>query len=389
MLKYLDEKKIKLAFGLFLVVSISYLFFSSPEKIHLKSASPLQEDSPSYTQTNEYQYIISLQESFIRVAKAIKPAVVNIRTLHQTEKTRSRFSFFKNKFSFENFQNFLAEIFKPKKYRVENLGSGVIISPKGYILTNHHVIKNAEHLLVQLSDNRKFEGTLIGSDRKTDLAIIKISSFRSFPQAPLGDSDNLEVGQWVVAIGNPYGLDRTVTVGVISAKGRSDLGITTYENFIQTDASINPGNSGGPLLDLEGNVIGINTAIIGEGTGIGFAIPIKMAKLISEELIKNGKVERGWLGAGIQSLTPELAKTFNMDSQKGVLVNEVIPEAPAYKGGLKQGDIIIMFNGSDVTSPKSLQKMVAFAKVGKTVEVKVLRNGEMKTIKIKVERMKS
>lgn len=389
MLKFLDKKKITLAFGLFLVISISYLLFSSPEKINLKPAKSLQEDSPSSAQSDEYKYIISLQESFIRAAKSIKPAVVNIRALQQDQKTHGGFHFSKDKFSFESFQSFLGEIFKPKKYSVENLGSGVIISPKGYILTNYHVIENAEHLLVQLSDNRRFEGTLIGADKKTDLAVIKINSFRSFPQAPLGNSENLKVGQWVIAIGNPYGLDRTVTVGVVSAKGRSDLGITTYENFIQTDASINPGNSGGPLLDLEGNVVGINTAIIGQGTGIGFAIPIEIAKLISEELIKNGKVERGWLGAGIQPLTPELAKTFNTDSQKGVLVNKIIPEAPAHKGGLKQGDIIVVFDGSNVTSPKALQKMVAFAKIGNIVEVKVLRNGEMKTIKIIVEKMKS
>ena len=389
MLKFLDEKKNKFAFGLFLVVSISYLLFSSPEKIDLNPSEALEEVSPSHTQTDEYKYIISLQESFVSVAKSIKPAVVNIRTFNQTQKTHSGFHFFNNKFSFERLENFLDKIFKPKIYSVENLGSGVIVSPKGYILTNHHVIENAEHLLVQLSDNRSFEGTLIGTDKKTDLAVIKIDSFKSLPQAPLGDSDNIKVGQWVVAIGNPYGLDRTVTVGVVSAKGRSDLGITTYENFIQTDASVNPGNSGGPLLDLEGNVVGINTAIIGQGTGIGFAIPIKMAKLISEDLIKNGKVERGWLGASIQPLTPELAKTFKTAFQKGVLVNEVIPKAPAHKGGLKQGDIIVVFDGNDVTSPKVLQKMVAFAKIGKTVEVKVLRNGEMKTIKIIVEKIKS
>ena len=389
MLKFLDEKKIKFAFGLFLVISISYLLFSSPEKIDLIPSESLKEVSPSQTQTDEYKYIISLQESFISVAKSIKPAVVNIRTLYQTQKTPGGFHLFKNKFSFEKFQNLLGEMIKPKKYSVENLGSGVIISPRGYILTNYHVIKNAEHLLVQLSDNRSFEGVLIGSDKKTDLAVIKIDSFKSLPQAPLGDSENIKVGQWVVAIGNPYGLDRTVTVGVISAKGRSDVGITTYENFIQTDASINPGNSGGPLLDLEGNVVGINTAIIGEGTGIGFAIPIKMAKLISEELIKNGKVERGWLGASIQPLTPELAKTFKTTFQKGVLVSEVIPKAPAHKGGLKQGDIIIVFDGSDVTSPKALKKMVAFAEIGKSVKVKVLRNGEMRTIKITVEKIKS
>lgn len=386
-LNLLEGNKGKLVFGLFLFFSISYLLFSNPEKTELKSAELLIENT--YTQTEEYKYILSLQESFVRVAKSIKPAVVNISSIHQNKKTQSEFHFHKNKFSFNNFQNFFKDLFEEKKYMVKNLGSGVIFSPKGYILTNYHVVENAEYLLVQLSDNRKFEGTLVGADKKTDIAVIKINSFRSFPQAPLGDSDKLQVGQWVVAIGNPYGLDRTVTVGVVSAKGRSDLGITTYENFIQTDASINPGNSGGPLLDLEGNVVGINTAIIGQGTGIGFAIPIDMAKLISEELIKNGEVERGWLGVDIQSLTPELAKTFKTTSQKGVLVNKVIPETPASKGGLKQGDIIVLFDGDVVTSPKELQKMAAFSKIGKTIEIKVLRNGKFKAIKIKIEKMKS
>ena len=387
LLNFLEGKRIKLAFGLFLVFSISYLLFSNPENIVLKPSEPVQKET--YTQTDEYKYIISLQKSFIQVAKSIKPAVVNISTLSQIKKTVSGFHFFNNKFSFESFQSFLEDFFKPKQYQVENLGSGVIFSSKGHILTNYHVVENAEHLLIRLSDDRKFEGTLIGMDKKTDLAVIKINSFNSLPKAPLGDSNNLKAGQWVIAIGNPYGLDRTVTVGVVSAKGRSGIGITTYENFIQTDASINPGNSGGPLLDLEGNVIGINTAIIGQGTGIGFAIPIDMVKLISKDLIKKGTVERGWLGAGIQALSPELARTFKTDYQKGVLVNKIIPEAPAFNGGLKQGDIIVFFDGNSVTSPKELQNMVALATIGETIEVKVLRNGKTKNLKIKVAKMES
>ncbi len=387
LLNFLEGKRIKLAFGLFLVFSISYLLFSNPENIVLKPSEPVQKET--YTQTDEYKYIISLQKSFIQVAKSIKPAVVNISTLSQIKKTVSGFHFFNNKFSFESFQSFLEDFFKPKQYQVENLGSGVIFSSKGHILTNYHVVENAEHLLIRLSDDRKFEGTLIGMDKKTDLAVIKINSFNSLPKAPLGDSNNLKAGQWVIAIGNPYGLDRTVTVGVVSAKGRSGIGITTYENFIQTDASINPGNSGGPLLDLEGNVIGINTAIIGQGTGIGFAIPIDMVKLISKDLIKKGTVERGWLGAGIQALSPELARTFKTDYQKGVLVNKIIPEAPAFNGGLKQGDIIVFFDGNAVTSPKELQNMVALATIGETIEVKVLRNGKTKNLKIKVAKMES
>jgi len=387
LLNFLEGKRIKLAFGLFLVFSISYLLFSNPENIVLKPSEPVQKET--YTQTDEYKYIISLQKSFIQVAKSIKPAVVNISTLSQIKKTVSGFHFFNNEFSFESFQSFLELFFEPKQYQVENLGSGVIFSSKGHILTNYHVVENAEHLLIRLSDDRKFEGTLIGMDKKTDLAVIKINSFNSLPKAPLGDSNNLKAGQWVIAIGNPYGLDRTVTVGVVSAKGRSGIGITTYENFIQTDASINPGNSGGPLLDLEGNVIGINTAIIGQGTGIGFAIPIDMVKLISKDLIKKGTVERGWLGAGIQALSPELARTFKTDYQKGVLVNKIIPEAPAFNGGLKQGDIIVFFDGNSVTSPKELQNMVALATIGETIEVKVLRNGKTKNLKIKVAKMES
>ena len=387
LLNFLEGKRIKLAFGLFLVFSISYLLFSNPENIVLKPSEPVQKET--YTQTDEYKYIISLQKSFIQVAKSIKPAVVNISTLSQIKKTVSGFHFFNNEFSFESFQSFLELFFEPKQYQVENLGSGVIFSSKGHILTNYHVVENAEHLLIRLSDDRKFEGTLIGMDKKTDLAVIKINSFNSLPKAPLGDSNNLKAGQWVIAIGNPYGLDRTVTVGVVSAKGRSGIGITTYENFIQTDASINPGNSGGPLLDLEGNVIGINTAIIGQGTGIGFAIPIDMVKLISKDLIKKGTVERGWLGAGIQALSPELARTFKTDYQKGVLVNKIIPEAPAFNGGLKQGDIIVFFDGNSVTSPKELQNMVALATIGETIEVKVFRNGKAKNLKIKVAKMES
>lgn len=381
----------KIAFGLFLVLSVSYLLFSEPEKIILTPEEPalISEANLPYTKSDEDEEIVSLQNSFIKIAKMIKPAVVHISSLQETLKSHEHGRVFKNKFSLERFNNFFEELFTPKKYSTKSLGSGVIFSSQGYILTNHHVVEGAEHIFVQLSDNRRFEGTLIGSDKKTDLAVIKINSFKSLPQALLGNSENIRVGEWVVAIGNPYGLDGTVTVGVISATGRSDIGIADYENFIQTDASINPGNSGGPLLDLEGNVIGINTAIIGQGTGIGFAIPIDMAKLISDQLIKNGEVERGWLGAGIQTLTPELAETFNTGFQKGVLVNNIIPDAPADKGGLRQGDIIVRFEGNPVVSSKELQQMVAFSKIGGTVKIKVFRNGEMKTIKIKVEKIKS
>ena len=386
-----EAPKSKFAFVLLLVFSISYLLISDSDQktIELKPAEPLNTSFSYFSQTEDYKYIISLQNSFIRIAKSVKPAVIHLSTLYQDTKVQSKFNPFKEEFSLKNLQKFFDGMFKQKQFRIKSLGSGIIFSKNGYILTNYHVIENAERLLVQLSDNREFEGTLVGADEKTDLAVIKIKAFDSLPTAPLGDSQKLQVGEWVMAIGNPYGLDRTVTVGIISAKGRSDIGITTFENFIQTDASINPGNSGGPLLNLEGEVIGINTAIIAPGSGIGFAIPINMAKLISDKLIETGKVERGWIGAGIQPLTPELARTFKTTIKKGVLVNKIVTKAPASKGGLKQGDIIVMFDGNSIASPKELQKMVAFSKIGRTVKVKVSRNGAYKTIKIKIEKMKS
>ncbi len=386
---FFKSNKIKIIIGFLLTLLIFNILFSGSEITKLKQEENLKVSSLSYTQTEEYKHIISIQESFVRVAKAIKPAVVNVSSLTQDNKYPSSFKLFKNKFSFKGLREYLEDFSKQKSYKVSNLGSGIIFSRKGYIITNYHVIENAERLLVKLSDNRKFEGVLIGADKKTDLAVIKIETFRSLPRAPLGDSNKLQIGQWVIAIGNPYGLERTVTTGVVSSTGRSGLGIATYEDFIQTDASINPGNSGGPLLDLEGKVVGINTAILGLGTGIGFAIPIEMVKLICEELIEKGKVNRGWIGAGIQPLTPELAKTFHSASQKGALVNQVIPDAPAFKGGLKQGDIIVTFDENSVTSSSELQRMVAFSKIGEIVKLKVLRNGEFKAVKIKILKMQS
>ena len=238
--------------------------------------------------------------------------------------------------------------------------------------------------MVKLMDQREFSAKVVGVDPLTDLAVLKIFSFSSFPVPTFGSTQNLGVGEWVMAIGNPYGLDGTVTVGVISGTHRSDLGIATFENFLQTDASINPGNSGGPLIDLDGNVIGINTAIAEIGSGVGFAIPMEMATQIADSLIDEGTVERGWLGVGIQSLTPELAVSFAVSREEGVLVNNVDAGTPADKAGLLQGDIIISYDGQIVLDSKSLQKLVAESRIGKSVRLKIIREGIEKTVFVEV-----
>ena len=264
----------------------------------------------------------------------------------------------------------------------------MIINGDGYILTNYHVIEDTDEILVRLPDKRDLFAKVIGVDPKTDLAVLKISSFRSLPQPSFGTSRDAEVGQWVMAIGNPYGLQGTVTVGVISGVERSDLGITTYENFIQTDASINPGNSGGPLIDLDGKIIGINTAVAAIGSGVGFAIPIEMALRISEELIESGDVERGWLGVGIQGITPELVASFEMPLlENGVLVNKVDNNTPAEIGGMSRGDIIIQYDGKQVKNSRNFQHMVADTQVGKKVSIKIIRDGREKILHIAIGKL--
>src|SRR5215471_4621510 len=244
--------------------------------------------------------------------------------------------------------------------------SGVIVDAHGFILTNNHVVENAAEIEVRLSDDRKFKATVVGRDAKTDLAVLKVDAGAApLPVAELGDSDTLRPGQWAIAIGNPFGLDRTVTAGIISATGRTRVGVATYEAFIQTDASINPGNSGGPLLNLEGRVIGINTAIVSTGQGIGFSIPINMAKEIMGQLMANGRVVRGWLGIAIQDLTPELAAGFGVKPGSGVLVSEVMKDSPAEAGGVKSGDIITQFGGAVIKDVTDLQKKVAAVEPGR------------------------
>jgi serine protease Do len=328
----------------------------------------------------------TLQDAFVQVAQAVKPAVVNISTTQKPRPAeRGRRGQvppqFREFFGDEFFERFFGE--QPQRER-QSLGSGVIVDKTGYILTNNHVIEKADEIEVRLSDKRKFKATVVGKDPKTDLAVIKVDAPGDLPVAKLGDVNKVRIAEWVMAIGNPFGLDQTVTVGVVSAVGRTDVGITTYEDFIQTDASINPGNSGGPLVNLAGEVIGINTAIVASGQGIGFAIPINMAREIKDRLIAQGRVVRGWLGIGIQDLTEELATQFGVKPDDGVLVGNVMKDSPAEKGGLKTGDIILEFNRVRITGVRQLQREVAQNPINTPAAVKVLRDKQTLTLTVTV-----
>ncbi len=288
---------------------------------------------------------------------------------------------------FEQFRHFFGEI--PHNFKQHGLGSGVIISSDGYILTNNHVVGGASEIRVKLSDQREFKAKVIGKDDKTDLALIKIEPKEQLPYAELGNSDTTEVGDWVIAIGNPFGFSLTVTSGIISAKGRALGG--NYDNFIQTDASINPGNSGGPLFNTEGKVIGINTAIYsstGTSAGIGFAVPVDLAKDIVDQLKEHGRVIRGWLGVEIQQVTPDLAQSFGLDKAEGALVANVVEDGPAAKAGVQRGDIILKFNGRPVPDEHHLPEMVAQTPINGTVPLEVLRNGKHLTLEVKVGELK-
>jgi Do/DeqQ family serine protease len=314
--------------------------------------------------------LLSTQKAFSEVAKKVTPCVVNISTISKKKNIQP---FFEMNPFFEDFFG------APQTRRDKSLGSGFIISKDGYIVTNDHVVRDAESVQVKLSNDKVYDAKVVGGDQKTDIAVIKIH-VTDLPVAVLGDSDKLEVGQWAIAIGNPFGLERSMTVGVVSATGRSNVGIETYENFIQTDASINPGNSGGPLLNIHGEVIGINTAIVAAGQGIGFAIPIAMAKPVFTQILQKGTVSRGYMGVTIQPVTEELARSFGLKQARGALINDVLKGGPAEKAGIRQGDVIVAFNGTEIKDPSHLQRLVAEHGVGKSAKVTVFRDG--KTIEL-------
>lgn len=326
----------------------------------------------------------------VKIVKAEKPAVVNISTTRITPSEGKRTPFgkknpFEEFFGKEPFEHFF-ERMPPQEQKRRSLGSGFIIDKEGYILTNYHVIEKSDEIKVTLDSGKEYDARVIGTDPKTDIALIKIDAQEPLPVAELGNSEALEVGEWVVAIGNPFGLSQTVTVGVVSAKGRV-IGSGPYDDFIQTDAAINQGNSGGPLFNVDGRVIGINTAIIAAGQGIGFAIPINIAKEILNELKAKGSVTRGWLGVLIQKVTPELAESFNLPQDEGALVADVMEDGPAKEAGILRGDVIVEFDKKKIKTMEDLPKIVATTPPTKEVEVKLLREGKPKTLQVKIVQM--
>jgi len=337
----------------------------------------------------------TVPESFSKLVKKARPSVVNISTVKVIKGRGLAPMPFRGGRPFgpdDPFKDFFDRFFRdqiPKEHRKKSLGSGFIIDKDGFILTNNHVVENTDEIMVKLADEKEFPAKIIGRDPKTDLALIRIETDRPLKPLPLGDSDKLEVGDWVVAIGNPFGLGDTVTAGIVSAKYRH-IGAGSYDNFIQTDASINPGNSGGPLLNTSGEVIGINSAIFsrsGGSIGIGFAIPINMARDLLPQL-KKGKVVRGWLGVMIQKITPELKDKLKLKGERGALVADVTANGPADKAGIKRGDVIMSFDGKVIKQMKDLPYIVGTTPVDKTVLVEVIRKGQKKDFQIKLGELK-
>ncbi|MGQ9648364.1 MAG: Do family serine endopeptidase [Thermodesulfobacteriota bacterium] len=333
-------------------------------------------ENPSYLTT-----VKNLGLAFAEVARKVQPSVVSIRS-ERTVAVQPWEGFGKDFFKGTPFENF----FKgyggpPSKQKQVGEGSGVIVDSKGYILTNYHVVAEANKLTVRLFDGRELKGTIQGTDPRTDLAVVHVDA-KDIPAATLGDSDKLQVGEWAIAIGSPFGLEETVTVGVISAKGRTGLGTGTYEDFIQTDASINPGNSGGPLVNINGEVVGINAMIIQPGQGIGFAVPVNLAKNVMVDLIKHCEVVRPWVGIGLQDLTPDLREQFNLKEEEGALVSQVYEGSPAEKADLKVGDIIVDIDGKKIRNSQDAVREVLRKQVGQKINLDVLRQG--KQIKVSV-----
>jgi len=324
------------------------------------------------------------RSGFVEVANKVKPSVVAIRSERMvTAGPGFGEDFFKGS-PFEDF--FKQHGGPPVKRKQMGEGSGVIVDGKGYILTNDHVVAGAEKITIHLFDGRELKGTVRGTDPRTDLAVVHVEA-ADLPVAVLGDSDKIQVGEWAIAVGSPFGLEETVTVGVISAKGRSGLGTGTYEDFLQTDASINPGNSGGPLVNIDGDVIGINAMIIQPGQGIGFAIPINLAKTIMQELIKTGKVVRPWVGIGLQDITPDLMKFFNLKEKEGALISQVYSGSPAERVGLKVGDVVIEVDGVKIKSSQDVVHEVLKKKVGQKVNLVILRGGKRLEISVTTAQM--
>jgi serine protease Do len=330
--------------------------------------------------------IAETEQTFVSISKTVTPAVVNISTTRVVKGEEGQSSPFDDPF----FRRFFGEEPRrqgPRERKAQSLGSGVIVDPNGLIITNNHVVEKSDEIKVLLADKREFKGKLVGTDPKSDLALVRIDA-KNLPTVPWGDSSKLQVGEYVLAIGNPFGLNQTVTMGIVSAIGRANVGITDYEDFIQTDAAINPGNSGGAMVNTHGELVGINTAIFSQSggyMGIGFAVPSNMARSVTDSLVKSGKVIRGWLGVSIQEITPALAKEFGLKEAKGALVSDVLSGSPAEKAGFKRGDVIVEFMGQPIESSTQLRNLVARTAVGAKGKVKVVRENKEKELEVTIE----
>lgn len=360
----------------------------APPKADVEPQAPAAQQVPMINLPN-----------FVGLAEQLSPKVVNISTTSEAVSPHMQRRPFggggggQDPFRefFEPFERFFGPM-PPRQFRQRSLGSGFIINNDGVILTNNHVVENADEIIVKLASNKEYKASVLGRDPKTDIAVIKIDSLEEDNLHPvtLGNSDQLRVGEWIIAIGNPFGLEHTVTSGIVSAKGRF-IGQGSYDDFIQTDAAINPGNSGGPLINMRGEVVGINTAIFsrtGGNIGIGFAIPINLAKELLPELQEKGKVTRGWLGVYIQRVTPEIAESLGLDEARGALVADVMEDAPAAEAGIEVGDVIVEFDGHAVNESTELPLVVARTPIGKKVDVKVVRRGKAKTLTVEVAELR-
>ncbi|MGD0278405.1 MAG: DegQ family serine endoprotease [Smithella sp.] len=382
------ENQNRKTFFMFLMAFLVAFFIVS--LVEVLRSSLLPSGAPEIPAASAVSSDISIPASFSDLAERVKPAVVNISTT-KTFKGKSMGnrlgrSPFNEYFGDDFFNRFFGDV-PQRDFKQRSLGSGFIISNDGYILTNNHVVENTDKILVKISDGKEYEAKIIGADAKTDIALIKIKPDNGLPTVVLGDSDATRVGEWVIAIGDPFGLEQTVTAGIISAKGRV-IGAGAYDNFIQTDASINPGNSGGPLFNMQGKVIGINTAIVAQGQGIGFATPINMAKSILEDLKTKGKVTRGWLGISIQDVSEDIAKNMNYKSKNGVLVSDVFKGDPADRAGIKVGDIITEIDGKSIKDSHDLLLTTASLHVGEKATIKAFRDGKEITFQVVVTERK-
>ncbi|HEX3034251.1 MAG TPA: DegQ family serine endoprotease [Thermodesulfobacteriota bacterium] len=361
------------------------------EKIKEENAAERSSEK-TLTKENRDSETAGVKElpSFAGLIKKLEPSVVNISTTSVISRRGLPFPQFPSPFGEEDpfgefFEKFFGEA-PQQEFRQQGLGSGFIISEDGYVMTNNHVVDKAQDIQVILESGEKYEAKILGRDPKTDLALLKIEPKEKLQPVTFGNSDKLEIGDWVIAIGNPFGLGNTVTAGIVSAKGRV-LGLGAYDDFIQTDAPINPGNSGGPLFNLNGEVVGVNTAIVTGGQGIGFAIPVNLAENIVKQLKDKGKVVRGWIGVMIQQITPEIAEGMDLKEAEGALVSDVTPGGPADKAGIRRGDIIVEFNGHEIKSISELTSRVALATPGTEVKLKIIRDGKEKDITAKLEEL--